>query len=56
VAKVKDKELKLDLEFDIENIENRKIIDADLTATVVTTIIQPEEPVDIEEGDHLFHS
>jgi hypothetical protein len=40
VAKVKDMELNPDLESDPENIENRKIIDTDPTATVMTTTIQ----------------
>jgi hypothetical protein len=56
VAKVKDKESNPDSESDPENIENRQIIDADPTATVVTATIQPEEPVDPEEGERLFHS
>jgi hypothetical protein len=33
-----------------------QIIDADPTAIVATTTIQPEEPTDPEEGEHLFHS
>jgi hypothetical protein len=56
VAEVKDTEPNPDSEFDRENIENRQIIDADPTSTVVTTTIQLEEPVDPEEGEHLFHS
>jgi hypothetical protein len=56
VVKVKDKESNPDSESDLENIENRKIIDVDPTAIVTTTTIQPEEPVDPEEGEHLFHS
>jgi hypothetical protein len=56
VVEVKDKEPNPDSESDPENIENRQIIDADPTATVTTTTIQPEEPVDPEEGEHLFHS
>jgi hypothetical protein len=42
VAEVKEKELKPDSESDLENIENRQIIDADPIATVVTTKIQPK--------------
>ena len=49
-------ELNPDSESDPKNIENRKIIDADLAAIVATTIIQSEEPVDPEEGERLFHS
>jgi hypothetical protein len=56
VAEVKDKELNPDSESDPENNEKRQIIDADPTATVTTTTIQPEEPVDPEEGERLFHS
>jgi hypothetical protein len=56
VVEVKDKEPNPDSESDPENIENRQIIDADPTATVTTTTIQPEEPVDPEEGERLFHS
>jgi hypothetical protein len=41
VDEVKDKELNPHLEYDPKNIENRKIIDADLTTTVETTTIQP---------------
>jgi hypothetical protein len=56
VAEVKYKEPNPDSESDPENIENRQIIDADSTATVTTTTIQPEELVDLEEGERLFHS
>ena len=56
MAEVKDKESNPDSEYDPENIANRQIIDADPTATVVTTTIQLEEPLDPEEGEHLFHS
>jgi hypothetical protein len=52
---VKDKEPNPDSEYDPKNIENRQIIDADPTATVMTETIQPEEPVDPEE-ECLFHS
>jgi hypothetical protein len=32
------------------------IIDVDPAATVATATIQLDEPIDIEEGEHLFHS
>ena len=32
------------------------MIDAEPTTTVVTATIQPEEPANPEEGEHLFHS
>jgi hypothetical protein len=56
VVEVKDTDLNLDSESDPENIENRQIIDADPTVIVATTKFQLEEPVDIEEGERIFHS
>jgi hypothetical protein len=56
VAEVKDMEPKSNSESDPKNIENRQIIDADPTSNVLTTTTQPEEPVDPEEGECLFHS
>jgi hypothetical protein len=49
VAELKDKESNLDLDPDSENNKRRQIIDAEPTATVATTTIQPEE--DPEEGE-----
>jgi hypothetical protein len=54
VAKLKDKYPNPDLDPDSENDKRRQIIDAEPTATVATTTIQPEE--DPEEGERLFHS
>jgi hypothetical protein len=56
VVEIKEKESNPDSESDSENNGRRQIIDADPTATVTTTTIQPEEPTDPEEGEHLFHS
>jgi hypothetical protein len=56
VAEIKDKELNPDSESDSKNNGKGKIIDADPTAIVTTTTIQPEEPTDPEEGEHIFHS
>jgi hypothetical protein len=56
VAEIKDKEPNLDSKSDSENNGKRQIIDADPTAIVTTAAIQPEEPTDPEEGEHLFHS
>ena len=53
---IKQKELNPDLEADSKNIDRRQIIDVDPTTIVATTTIQPEEPIDPEEGEHLFHS
>jgi hypothetical protein len=52
----KKRSLNPDSESDSENNGRRQIIDADPTAIVMTTTIQPEEPTDPEEGEHLFHS
>jgi hypothetical protein len=56
VDEIKDKELNPDSESDSENTGKGQIIDADPTAIVTTATIQPEEPIDLEEGECLFHS
>ena len=56
MVEIKDKEPNPNLESDYENTGKRQIIDADPTAIVTTTTIQLEEPTDLEEGEHLFHS
>ena len=56
MAEIKDKELNPNSESDYENTGKRQIIDVDPTAIVATAAIQPEEPTDPEEGEHLFHS
>jgi hypothetical protein len=52
VANIKEKESNPDS----ENNGRRQIIDADPTTSVVTKTIQPEDPTDPEEGEHIFHS
>jgi hypothetical protein len=56
VAEIKDKDPNPDSESDSENTGKRQIIDVDPTAIVATAAIQPEEPTDPEEREHLFHS
>jgi hypothetical protein len=56
VENFKDKYSNPDSESDSKNTGKRQIIDADPTAIVVTAIIQLEEPIDLEEGEFLFHS
>jgi hypothetical protein len=56
VVEIKEKDPNPNSEFDSENNGRRQIIDANPTATVATTTIQPEEPTNPEEGEHLFHS
>ena len=53
---IKDKEPNPDLESNSENTGKRQIINTDPTAIVATTTIQPEEPTDPKEGEHLFYS
>jgi hypothetical protein len=55
VAKIKDKEMNPDSEFDYENTGKGQIIEADPTAIVMTATIQLEEQTDPEEGECLFH-
>jgi hypothetical protein len=56
VSEIKNKEPNPDSESDFENNGKGQIIDADPTAIVATSAIQPEESIDPEEGEHLFHS
>jgi hypothetical protein len=56
VADIKDKEPNHDSKSDSKNTSKILIIDADPTAIVATTTIQPEEPTNPEEGEHIFHS
>jgi hypothetical protein len=56
VSEIKEKELKLDSVFDLDHNKGKGIIDTKPTSTITTTTIQPEEPKELEEGEHLFHS
>ena len=56
LAEIKDKEPNPDSKYNFENNGKGQIIDVDPTAIVTTATIQPEEPIDPEEGEHLFHS
>jgi hypothetical protein len=40
----------------IQRIKGKWIIDAEPSATITTTKIQPDESEELEEGEHLFHS
>ena len=55
MVKIKDKEPNPDSEYDYENNGKGQVIDTDPTAIVTTATIQPKEPTDPEEGEHLFH-
>jgi hypothetical protein len=56
VAEVKASELDAGSDSKSEPEKGRWIIHAKPSATVVTTKIQPDEPDESEEGEHLFHS
>jgi hypothetical protein len=56
VAEVKASELDVGSDSESEPENGRWIIDAEPSATVSTTNIQPNEPDDPKEGEHLFHS
>jgi hypothetical protein len=53
---MKSLELDPDSNSNSEMDKGKKIIDAKLSATVATTQIKLEDPEDLEEGEHLFHS
>jgi hypothetical protein len=54
VVEIKDKDPNHDSEFDSENNGRRQIIDADLTAIVMTATIQPEEQQILKRGSTFF--
>jgi hypothetical protein len=56
VAKLKEIESSPDLDSDSKNNKRRYIIDVEPIVTATTTTIQPKEPEDPMEGNHLFHS
>jgi hypothetical protein len=56
VLEVKDTEPNPNSEYDPKNIENRQIINTYPTTIVAKRKIQPKEPIDPKEGEHLFHS
>ena len=55
MAKVKDSKSDAGSESDSELERGRQIIDAEPSATVSTTKLQPGEPYEQEEGECLFH-
>jgi len=56
VAEVKASESDADSDLETEPERGRRIIDAEPSATVATTKLQPGEPDEPEEGERLFHS
>jgi hypothetical protein len=43
-------------DFESEPDKGKQIIDAEPSATIATTKVQPSEPEEPEEGERLFHS
>jgi hypothetical protein len=56
VAEVKASESNVDYDFEPETERGRQIIDIEPSATIATTKLQPGEPNEPEEGEHVFHS
>jgi hypothetical protein len=56
VVEVKASESDAGYDFDSEPERGIQIIDAEPSAIVSTTKLQPGEPDEPEEGEHLFHS
>jgi hypothetical protein len=56
VAEVKAFESDAGSDSELEPKRGRRIIDAEPSATVATTKLQPNEPNDPEERECLFHS
>jgi hypothetical protein len=56
VAEVKASESDAGSDSESEPERGRWIIDTEPSATVATTKLQPGEPDEPEEGEHLFHS
>jgi hypothetical protein len=56
VAEVKASESDAGSDSESEPERGRQIIDAEPSATVATTKLQPSEPDEPEEGERLFHS
>jgi hypothetical protein len=56
VAEVKASESDAGLDSETKPERGRWIIDTETSATVAITKVQPGEPNETEEGEHLFHS
>jgi hypothetical protein len=56
LVEIKENELELGSDSNSEHNKGKLIINAQPTATIMTTTIQPEELEEIEKGKRLFHS
>jgi hypothetical protein len=56
VSEVKESKSDAGFEYESEPERGRQIIDVEPSAIVATTKLQPAEPDEPEQGEHLFHS
>jgi hypothetical protein len=56
MVELKSSESNAGYESELEPEKGKKIIDVEPGAIVATTKVQPSEPGELEEGEHLFHS
>jgi hypothetical protein len=56
MAELKASVSEVDYDFESNPEGGKQIIDAEPSATVATTKVQPSEPEEPEEGELLFHS
>jgi hypothetical protein len=56
MVELKASELEVDYDFESNPKGGKQIIDVESSATVLTTKVQPSEPEETEEGEHLFQS
>jgi len=56
VAEVKAYELDVSFNYESKPEKGSHIIDAEPSATISTTKIQPNEPDELEEGERIYHS
>jgi hypothetical protein len=56
VAELKASESEVGSDSESDPDKGKQIIDAEPSATITTTKVQPSEPEEPEEGEHLFHS
>ena len=56
MAEIKSSKLDPDSDSNSEMDKRKQIINAEPSATIATTKIQQEDPKELEEGEHLFHS
>jgi hypothetical protein len=56
VAEMKASNSKVDSDSESNPESGKELIDVEPSTTVTTTKVQPSEPEEPKEGEHLFHS